>query len=195
MPKRGPKGKSQTTHHGKGSWTKDTDYGAYRAQKLFSLADSKSVSVGWHQGGKHPSGLTNAALGAIHEYGSPSRNIPARPTIGITTNSNMHRYRQLLNKAWKKMIESRGSGNAERDIDAALMRFGQTVVNDMKRQMTSQKFGTYVPLALSTLKRKGKKTKPLINTGALRNAIEAKVTATGTPNTKSVSLFRRLFNL
>lgn len=129
--------------------------------------------------------MTNAALGYIHEFGSPKANIPARPFLIPGVRDAKEGYEARLKKAAQAAID-----NDNTKIDAELNAAGLVAQNAVKAKINS---GDFLPLSDATLRaraargRKGAKTelasraagnapstefaKPLIDTGQLRNSI------------------------
>lgn len=107
-----------------------------RIVKHLEKLDSTVLSVGFHEdkggGNIHPnSNLTNAELAMIHEYGSPSNNIPERPFI-----------RNTLKKHQDKVIKEFSAGLEDifKDINSPksmLTKLGKDLVQDMKNEITS----------------------------------------------------------
>lgn len=112
-------------------------------------------------------GITNASLGFIHEYGSPVRNIPARPFLvpGIR-----EAERDVLPKMAKfarnRLTEWSG---ARKELNAIGMAAQAAVKNRIVRQ---EGFTPLSPKTIAARKRKGfKGEKALIRTGQLLNSI------------------------
>ena len=112
--------------------------------------------------------ITNAALGYIHEFGSPARNIPARPWLAPGVNSN------------KPQIEKRLKGTANlalkgkpEEIAQQQNALGLETVSAVQSYMSDP--AHFTPLSDSTTdarKRKGQtEFSPLIDTGALRRSV------------------------
>lgn len=140
------------------------------------------------------SGVTNATLGYIHEYGSPSQNIPARPFLI----PGVEKSREDVLVPLKKAAESVLSGDSKKT--AALLNAAGTIAeSSVKLEINT---GNFVPLKPATIRarRYGRNTqsmraaeknylaliaggmspadvqsaagiRPLVNTGALRNSI------------------------
>ena len=112
------------------------------------------------------SGMTNAQLGVIHEFGSKDGKIPSRPWLRGTVDRERDKYGRLLEKAIKRA--ARG-GNPKKEL--ALL-VGEPAVADVRatfnRSLGLQK------LAQSTIDRKGSTT-PLVNIGTLRDSVTYKV--------------------
>ena len=107
----------------------------------------------------------NATIAAVHEMGAPSRNIPARPFLIPTVQNNADKYTNLM---------AQGFRNALQDKEKAAEvyeKIGLVASSDVKDYIVS---GQFVPLKQSTIDRKGS-SKPLIDTGELRNSISYKV--------------------
>lgn len=114
------------------------------------------------------SSLGNAALGYIHETGAPEAGIPSRPFLMPGVRRAQKPIAQLLKSAVRSMSDG-DRAEAERAMHAA----GITAVNSVRRQI--QQGEGFAPLAASTLaarRRRGRTgTRPLIDTGQLRNSI------------------------
>lgn len=130
-------------------------------------------------------GPSNAALGYIHEHGSPVNNIPARPFLVPGVAESKNKYRQPLIKAAQYALDG-DKKNALKQMGAA----GIIAEQGAKAKINS---GDFVPLSDATLRgraargRKGAAAelerrenglpagtdlaKPLIDTGQLRNSI------------------------
>jgi phage gpG-like protein len=118
--------------------------------------------------GDKPNPIGNAALGYIHEFGSPAKNIPARPFLVPGVTSIRDQAIAILKKAAQKALD----GDIK-PIDKALMAVGLMAQVAVQNKM---KDGPFVPLAARTLKareRRGRTgTAPLLDTGRLRQAIK-----------------------
>lgn len=107
------------------------------------------------------SGLTNAELAAVHEFGTIDGHIPERSFLRSTIDENAEKYHDFAKALHLKVIEGKIT------TTDALGLFGARVVADVKRKLQA---GIDPPLADSTVDRKGS-SKPLIDTGALINSI------------------------
>lgn len=105
--------------------------------------------------------MSMSLLANIHEFGSPSRNIPARPFLIKTLKDNQEKYVDLIKSNTWKMI------TRKLDPDVFLARLGMLAVRDVQAYMVN---GQFKPLAEITIARKGS-SKPLIDTGQLRQSI------------------------
>ena len=111
-------------------------------------------------------GIGNAALLYIHTNGSPVRHIPARPVIepAIKAEGNREIIAEQLKLAGKAILDK--NANA---AESHLRRAGKIGANVSKRWFTDPR-NNWAPNAPSTIARK-KSDQPLIDTGALRQAI------------------------
>lgn len=111
--------------------------------------------------------VTNAVLGYIHENGAPEANIPARPWLVPGIRDAKAKISDYLRQAGNAALDG-DSAKADRAMHAA----GLTAVNSVRRKIQT---GPFIPLAPATIAarlRKGRTgTKPLLDTGQLRNSI------------------------
>jgi hypothetical protein len=112
-------------------------------------------------------GITNAMLAYIHDTGSPSQNIPARPFMDPGIKDAKSRIVARL----KKMGEDTLDGNTSA-VDKGLDAIGLIAVSAIRAKITS---GPFAPLSPSTIRARLRRgftgEKPLIVTTQLRNAI------------------------
>ncbi len=102
-----------------------------------------------------------ADIARVNNFGSKSRNIPARP-FGTTL---MPRFGKKIADFYKKEIATVLKG--KRKLKAALNRIGFVAAGYMKQNLST---GKWKPNAPITIKMKGS-AKPLIDTGQMRQAI------------------------
>lgn len=109
----------------------------------------------------------NAMLGYIHENGSPAQNIPARPFLIPGVRDARERIASSLESSARKTLAG-ADGSAEQDLH----KVGLIAQAAVRAKITD---GPFVPLHPQTLAKRKKKgrtgTKPLIDTGQLRNSI------------------------
>lgn len=112
--------------------------------------------------------MNNATLLYIHEHGSPLNNIPARPSLDPGIKNGKDRIIKYFRKAAEDMLIS----GDQRKVDQSLHSAGMVAQNSIRAVINS---GVPPELAESTLaarRRRGRTgTKPLIDTGQLRNSI------------------------
>lgn len=109
------------------------------------------------------SGLRMSHLMAIHEFGAPTKSIPARAPFGKTMARNRAKYTKMLGRVTGEVIKS-GRATAARQL-------GATLAADVQSTITS---GLTPPLKPRTVAAKGS-SKPLIDTGVLRQSITYEV--------------------
>lgn len=125
------------------------------------------VEVGWLGNKTHIGGgggkrtITQADLAAIHVYGAPSRNIPARDPLTPAIEQNQDKYRTMIENSVLPILE----GNM--GVGMMWQLIGMAAQTDIQDYMVNGKFA---PLKPKTIKRKGS-SKPLIDTGQLRQGV------------------------
>lgn len=115
--------------------------------------------------------ISNAALGYIHEFGSPINNIPARPFLvpGVTNSRDQ----------WLPRMEKAGQAAMNYDeggMDIGLNQAGTIAVSAVKRTIQSKippplKPATIAARQRRTPSRTSVDTTPLIDTGQMINSI------------------------
>ena len=123
----------------------------------------------------------NSILGYVHEFGSPSKNIPARPFLIPAVEGFQKEISNGMAKAMQMALEG-----DEKGCDEALERTAIRTASEVKKYMTEADFE---PLAHRTIvnRQRNRMTKsqrkeeieldtssikPLIDTGQLRDAIQ-----------------------
>jgi phage gpG-like protein len=110
---------------------------------------------------------SNPTLGYIHEFGSPSRNIPARPFLRPGVEAVREEAAARLRKAGDLALAGKPEG-VERQLKSA----GLLAQNSVRRKITEGPFAPLAPATIAARKaRKVTRTKPLIDTGQLRASI------------------------
>lgn len=112
------------------------------------------------------SGVSNAQLLYIHSKGSPARRIPARPVLepAIVAPGNKEAIAHELSLAVQAQLDGKPG-----EMKKRLRRAGLAGQNAAKGWFLDSRNG-WAPNAPATIKAKGS-DKPLIDTGALRQAI------------------------
>jgi phage gpG-like protein len=117
--------------------------------------------------GRKDGQITNAALGYIHENGSPARNIPARPFLIPGVQEAAPRAIEALKKYAAQGLTDPEAVN--KGLNAAGLIAQAAVKN---RIVNSVGFAPLAPVTIAQRRRKGKQgSKPLIRTGQLLNSI------------------------
>ena len=112
--------------------------------------------------------LTNAEIGAIHEFGVISEGIPRRSFLKDPIEMQKEELLETANKVIKANI---AKPNGTRKIFELIGIKGEAIVQEA---FESGGFGTWKPLAQSTIDGKGHEEK-LINTSQLRRSVISKV--------------------
>lgn len=114
------------------------------------------------------SGITNAAILAINEFGSPINNIPARPVMAIGIRNAQDQIAEELKKACKSALTK-----GLQAVDQYYERAGIVASNSVKKAINAQD-GIQAPSEATLQARRAQGfsgTKALLVTGQLRNAI------------------------
>lgn len=122
--------------------------------------------------------IGNAALGYIHETGSPAQNIPVRPWLSPGVSNSRNSWLPYLQQAARLAFEGRVAS-----VDRALNACGIAVVSAVKNRIAA---GIPPPLKPATVRARRRRSRgstyrrraagpsdvtPLIDTGQLINAI------------------------
>lgn len=111
--------------------------------------------------------INNAELGYLHENGVPELNIPARPWLFSSVREHKDAVAERLKKVGELALTG-GQPVAERGLNA-LGLFAQAFV---KRKLHDGPFAPLSPRTIAARIRRGvTRTKPLIDTGQLLNAV------------------------
>lgn len=129
---------------------------------------SQEVLVGIPHGeSRSDTDMTNAQIGYIQETGSPAMNLEARAFLAPGVEDCQELVSTQLTKAADEALKGNNQG-----IERCLNRAGMIAQNSVRAKINS---GDFAPLSEATLRarrRAGKtRTKPLIDTGQLRNSI------------------------
>ncbi len=125
-------------------------------EKLVSgLSFKSSVDVGI-LGGKE------ATYMAVHEFGSPSQNIPQRSWLNMPLSTGRKEIEKIVKKKFKALLE-------KGDVQGIYRLFGQACEDRIQKAFDTGGFGTWAPSPSPS---------PLIDTGAARNAVTSKVRGT-----------------
>lgn len=125
-----------------------------------SLRGPDTVKVGLPKGSNaYPDGTSVIMVGAVHEFGSPSRGVPQRSFLRTTVIEHRRAYAAFMKKLTKKMV----SGDMTKE--KALGLLGLKVQTDVRSKITD----------ISTPPLKDRDGNPLVDTGHLRQSIIFKV--------------------
>ena len=129
---------------------------------------SQEVLVGIPHGeARSDTDMTNAQIGYIQETGSPAMNLEARAFLAPGVEDCQELISTQLTKAADEALKGNNQG-----VGRCLNRAGMIAQNGVRAKINT---GDFAPLSEATLRarrRAGKtRTKPLIDTGQLRNSI------------------------
>jgi phage gpG-like protein len=111
--------------------------------------------------------LNNATIGYIMEHGAPEANIPARPFLIPGVEACKDKVAKQLAGAAKGAVQGNAIG-----IEEGLERAGLLAQNSVRAKINSGIGPSLAPSTIAARKRRGRTgTKPLIDTGQLRNSI------------------------
>lgn len=141
--------------------TVDKDKGWERIKKEMDAAAALKVIIGYYLAERHgdKSDATIPEIAAIHEYGAPKANIPARPFMSTTFDENIKANKKLIIDMFQKV--TKGTMTAA----AALAAIGEINAGKIRKKITDIKSPAL----------KSRDGDPLVDTGALRNACTSKV--------------------
>lgn len=140
-----------------------------KLQKAFRQAKAAYVKAGVMgtaaRAGDH-TGMTNARLAAIHEYGLSSA--PARPFIGPPFRRKRAEFIKKVQKAYREALDT----SNPQLIMHELALIGQEMAADIKGWVTQGM--NLAPNAPSTIAMKGS-SRPLVDTGSMINSVTYQV--------------------
>ena len=110
-------------------------------------------------------GITNAELGAIHEFGVPEKNIPERSPMRSTASEESQNLGRLAKIQISEFLKGETSAHD------AFATVGAYLQGKIVEKITD---GDFEPNTEATVRRK-KSSKPLIDTGQLRGVITYEV--------------------
>lgn len=120
------------------------------------MNETGRLKVGLPKGSNnYPDGTSVIMVGTVHEFGSPSRNIPERSFLRSTMHMNGRFYKKLLEKLAKKIMKGDMTSSKAMNI------LGLQVESDVKARITD----------LSEPALKHREGNPLVDTGHLRQSI------------------------
>lgn len=148
---------------------RDTDRGMENIRKEIEAFKHMGVKAGIVEGSGDVDGVSIAEYAAYNEYGVPGKTkkwrIPPRPFIRGWIENHGEDIKRTLDKLFQQVSEGKLSAVT------AINRLGQFAQDGIKRYIIS---GAFEPNAESTVQRKGS-SRPLIDTGTMRNSVRYKV--------------------
>jgi hypothetical protein len=144
---------------------KEEDLGAREIQRQIKKLKKSHTDVGLFGNGESAS--TNLAeRAAVHEYGTKNGNIPSRPFMRNAFDNNLKKLQKYIIVQYGKMIDRRIKAKG------VLKKTGGWFEGKIKDSIL---IGPFVALKKQTKDRK-KSSKPLIDTGQMRNSVEHRET-------------------
>jgi hypothetical protein len=140
---------------------------AFKARVVIGIPDDSARS---------DSEVNNAALLAIHNFGSPANNIPARPVMDIGMRNAKGDIVKELTRGAKKALDLKGAAHDEA-VEQSLERSGIIGATAVKKAIVDQTgIRPLKPETIQARKRKGfSGTKALLETAQMMNAITSEV--------------------
>lgn len=126
-----------------------------------------TTKKGTRKAGKKEAAMTNAELGRIHEYGSISKNIPARSFLRVPL---WLKFPGIIKKIGQQVIDGLTKSNIERTYK----HMGIMAEKIVQNAFATRGFGRWPENSPRTIMRK-KSDSPLIDTAQLRKSITSQV--------------------
>ena len=143
----------------------DRDLGFRRIVQELQRAESLAVVVGVLQGSNNGEGFSIAEYGAANEFGTDT--IPSRPFMRTAFDENKPQIQSDMDRQFDRVVTGKATARQ------ALTIIGQKHADRIKYTITGRNF---IPkLAEATIKAKKGSTKTLVDSGALKNAIQISV--------------------
>src|SRR5689334_14381107 len=137
-------------------------------EKAIELLQRKQVLVGVPEAKSRRGGkVNNATLARIHDKGSPSQNIPARPFMEPGIKSVQARMEQKLLTVGQSVLEG-DTVKAEQGLEGV----GLIAQNGLRAMVNSNIQPTLTPATLAARRRRGRTgTRTLVDRGEMRNSL------------------------
>lgn len=116
------------------------------------------------------SGMSNASLGLIHEFGSKNKNIPQRSFLRMPIESKNDTIVKDVAKNGEKITKELSKGNSLYLYERIALACEAVI----QEAFATGGFGQWEGLKSRTIKKKGSSS-PLIDTGELRRSVSSKV--------------------
>jgi len=156
-----------------GGGVRDIDKGMQEIRKQIAALSQLSVKVGIIEGAGSKDGVSIAQYATYNEFGVPGKKkkwrIPPRPFIRGFVENKSEDIKAMQERLMKLVSEGKMSA------DTAIKRLGQFAQDGIKRYIID---GQFEPNAEATVRRKGS-SRPLIDTGTMRNSVRYQVTKKG----------------
>lgn len=144
-----------------------------KMQKAVQDLQAKSLRVGFFDSAKYEDGTPVAYVATIHEFGSPSNGIPARPFMRPAIAENKTQWAALLGAGSKRVL----SGKME--VDQMLGQVGMQAAGEVSESIAAVSTPALKPSTIAARAAKratpGASTKPLVDTGLMIQSVSHKV--------------------
>lgn len=135
-------------------------------EKQIKEMKNKNVLVGVLQGsGSYQDGTSIVENATTHEYGSVTKNIPARSFLRVPFYQNQKRIDKIIKLSYKALVKQTAT------VEKVLNTIGAEARNISVESFDDGAGGTWEANSPITTKFKGS-SKPLIDTGKLRQSIQ-----------------------
>ena len=130
------------------------------------------VKVGYFENSKRVDGLPNAYIASIHEFGSPTNNIPPRRTLGPALQNNKEEFSKIIANSFKngtirdgfEMIGQLAVSKVRSEI--ATLKSPALKESTIRARLRGKKQGKSVSLTVA---------KPLVHTKQMLQAVDYEV--------------------
>ena len=137
--------------------------------KQIAALSKLNIKAGIIEGAGDKDGVPIAQYAAYNEYGVPGKkkkwNIPPRPFIRGWVENHEAEIKATQERLFKQVSEGKISA------EIAIAKLGQFAQDGIKRYIVA---GNFEPNAEATIQRKGS-SRPLIDTGAMRNSVRYQI--------------------
>lgn len=114
----------------------------------------------------------NATIAYVQEFGSPAKNIPARPFLLPGIRSAEEPIAAQMKKAGEAALKIDNAAATTGAVDQALHQVGLVAQNAVRAKITDGPFASLSPQTIARRKSRGRDgDKPLIDTGQLRASL------------------------
>lgn len=139
------------------------------AKQLGELGKLRA-SIGWHDTAKYPDGTPVAVAAVSAEYGNVKKNVPPRPIVRPTIESQSKEWSRLAGEGVKAIAS--GTRTAEQVITA----IGEKAAGDVRHKITRIDSPPLAESTQRTRERQGyKPDKPLVRSGLMLSTCTSEV--------------------
>ncbi len=143
-----------------------------RLRKVSAALTNTELKVGWFESNRYPNGTPVAYIATINEFGSPSRNIPARPFMRPTVIRGRDFWKEFV------MQETKKAYNGRQTVSGMFNALGLNVSGEIGRSISEVFEPPLSPVTIRARLRKlenqvtiGNLYKPLVETGLMFTSV------------------------